>query len=272
MDLSKKKIVIAGCGQNIQPYISRVFKNIYTIARLFADYKIVIFENDSTDQTLEILNSYAKKDSNMTLLSERNIPVPKYFRACSIAYCRNRLLEKINASFMDYDFMVMIDLDDVCAMPIQIHHFKNIFKTKMWDSVSFNREQYYDKWALRTPPFIKNCWNFARRAECIRYINQLDHHIVHLLKRNKMIPVFSASNGFAIYKIDKIKGCKYDGQNKERRLGNRVRHWEDCEHVAFHRDMMEKNNARHFISSLILFPHASTLASPPAPRRPHRFI
>ena len=33
---------------------------------------------------------------------------------------------------------------------------------------------------------------------------------------------------------------------------------QDCEHVSFHRAMMEKNNARHFISSLILFPQAPT--------------
>ena len=250
---STKKIVIAGCGQNIQPYIQQVFKNIYTISALFADYKIIIFENDSTDQTLEILNSYAKKDSNITLLSERNIPVPRYLHPCRIAYCRNRLLEKINASFMDYDFMVMVDLDDVCATPIQIHHFKNIFKNKAWDSVSFNREHYYDKWALRYPRFVKNCWNFASRAECVHYITQLGHHIVHLLKNNDMVPVFSAFNGFAIYKMDKIKHCKYDGRNKERRLGNRARHWEDCEHVAFHCDMIKKNGARHFISSAILF-------------------
>ena len=256
MDLSKKKIVIAGCGQNIRPYIQRVFKNIYTIARLFNDYKIIIFENDSIDNTLEILNAYDKKDPNMILLTERNIPVPTYLHPCRIAYCRNRLLEKINNSFADYDFMVMLDLDDVCVAPIQIHHFKNIFKNKVWDSVSFNRDKYYDKWALRYPPFMKSCWNFARRAECHRYTMKLEHHIIHLLKNNDMVPVLSAFNGFAIYKIDKIKGCIYDGRNKERPLGNRTRHMQDCEHVAFHRAMMEKNNARHFISSLILFSHS----------------
>ena len=107
MDLSKKKIVIAGCGQNIRPYIQRVFKNIYTIARLFNDYKIVIFENDSIDNTLEILNAYDKKDPNMILLTERNIPVPTYLHPCRIAYCRNRLLEKIN----NYLKSVSIDVE-----------------------------------------------------------------------------------------------------------------------------------------------------------------
>ena len=43
------------------------------------------------------------------------------------------------------------------------------------------------------------------------------------------------------------------GEIKSVALGNRARHWEDCEHVAFHHDMMKKNAARHFISSAILF-------------------
>lgn len=258
MDLSKKKIVIAGCGQNIQSYIHTVFKNIYTIARLFADYKIVIFENGSTDQTLEILNAYEKKDSNIILLTERNIPVPHYLHPPRVAYCRNRLLEKIDASFSHFDYLIMMDLDDICATPIQIEHFKNIFKNTVWDSVSFNRKKYYDIWALRYPPFVKNCWNFARREQCLHYITQLGHHIVHLLKNNNMMPVFSAFNGFAIYKMDKIANCKYDGMNKERLMGNLARNITDCEHVAFHYDMMKKYDARHFISSLVLFPHIST--------------
>ena len=76
MDLSKKTVVIAGCGKNIQSYIDDVFNNIYRIEVLFWDYKIVLFENDSTDKTLEMLSQRATIDPNITLIIEKDIPIP----------------------------------------------------------------------------------------------------------------------------------------------------------------------------------------------------
>ena len=170
MDLSKKTVVIAGCGKNIQPYIDDVFNNIYRIAGLFWDYKIVLFENDSTDKTLEMLSQRATIDPNITLIIEKDIPIPVGgLGAIRIAYCRNKLLQKIDASFTDYDYMIMMDLDDSCASPMNIDTFTTIFENKEWGSVSFNRAWYYDLWALRYPYFTKNWMNFELRTSAMIY-------------------------------------------------------------------------------------------------------
>ena len=253
MDLSKKTVVIAGCGKNIQPYIDDVFNNIYRIAGLFWDYKIVLFENDSTDKTLEMLSQRATIDPNITLIIEKDIPIPVHFHPSRIAYGRNKLLQKIDASFADYDYMIMMDLDDVCASPMNIDTFTTIFKNKEWDSVSFNRASYYDMWALRYPYFTKNCWNFPRQQSCDIYIRTHQHHVTTLLKKRSMLRVYSAFGGFAIYKMKKIKNCTYNGENKEQPAGNWSRHTQDCEHIAFHVDMIKKHHTQHFISSSILF-------------------
>ena len=253
MDLSKKTVVIAGCGKNIQPYIDDVFNNIYRIASLFWDYKIVLFENDSTDKTLEMLSQRATIDPNITLIIEKDVPIPVHFQPSRIAYCRNKLLQKIDASFTDYDYMIMMDLDDVCASPMSMDTFTTIFKNKEWDSVSFNRASYYDMWALRYPYFTKNPWNFPRQQSCDIYIRAHQHHVTTLLKKRSMLRVYSAFGGFAIYKMKKIKNCTYDGKNREKPAGNRSRHMQDCEHIAFHVDMIKKHHAQHFISSSILF-------------------
>ena len=84
-NLSHKKLIIAGCAQNIQPYIHKVFQNIYKMTRLFKDYKIIIFENGSTDKTVEILTNYKNKDSNIDFLSVYEIPI--FTSLSTLAYC-----------------------------------------------------------------------------------------------------------------------------------------------------------------------------------------
>ena len=68
-----------------------------------------------------------------------------------------------------------------------------------------------------------------------------------------MLHVVSAFGGFAIYKMKKIKHCAYDGKNREKPKTTAVWNAQDCEHIAFHVDMMIKHDAPHFISSSILF-------------------
>ena len=90
--------------------------------------------------------------------------------------------------------------------------------------------------------------------------------MVKRLKKKSMIPVLSAFGGCAIYKMPKIKNCWYDAQNRDKST-SRIYYIEDCEHVSFHRQMKERNNAQIFISSSILFP-----SSPPSqhPQSQHR--
>ena len=249
-----KKIVIAGCAQTIAPYIASIFKNMYMITKLFKEYKIIIFENNSTDDTHQLLSHYQKKDSNCILLSEKKLPIPSRFHAHRVAYCRNKLLERIHESFGEYDYMVMMDMDDVCASLLQIVHFKNIFKNSTWDAVSFNKSPYYDLWALRYTPFHHNFRNLSNNPKRYNYYRHcLEEDIAKRLKKKSMISVLSAFGGFAIYKIPKIKNCKYDARNRDIFI-SRIYYAEDCEHVAFHHQMREKNDARIFLSSSILFP------------------
>ena len=253
--IQKSRLVIAGCAQNTDKYLKSVFDNIYKITPFFLEYKIILFENDSQDNTYYTLKKYAEGDSNIVMVSEKNIPIRKNLHPQRVAYCRNRLLSNITRYCPDYDYLVMIDMDDVCAHPINIGNFLNVFNNPIWDAVSFNRSVYYDIWALRFGAFTRNCWNLQTYKECARYITQIRQQIENKLKYVAMFPVESAFGGFAIYKIDKIKNCVYDGRNRERIRG--LRHLEDCEHVEFHKQMREKNNAQIYICSKKLFDYPS---------------
>lgn len=58
------RIIFSGCARNIEPYIEDSIKAMYTLIQQLplADYRIIIYHNDSVDNTLSILQKYAAKD------------------------------------------------------------------------------------------------------------------------------------------------------------------------------------------------------------------
>ena len=132
--------------------------------------------------------------------------------------------------------------------------FMNVMKeSDKWDSLSFNREMYYDIWALRYSRFDANVWAFGLDSFALVKIIRRDISSI-LEESRKMgqpyVPVLSAFNGLAIYKLDKTLNCEYSALCIEFRTPCRDG---DCEHVAFHRCMREKHQARIVIHADYLF-------------------
>lgn len=314
--LKEKSVVIGGCAKNVGKYIPDVFENIKKICKLFGKYKIIIYENDSTDNTLQqlmqlknnisyyyhgdparnnffweypttmrlqntswdvhdvhdycnnntyvdtndrniksyICNGHSKQKLNgdnnfnpddITIISETNVNQKYHGRTVVLAHARNVIVNTVLEKYDDYNYFINLDLDDVCSNPINLDNFISIFDIQEWDAITFNREGYYDIWALRHKS-CTNCWN---HPENINYVIEKRKEIIDLLNKSNLVHVYSAGNGFVLYKINKIKNCSYDGINKEEpRLISL-----DCEHVNFHKEMIEKNNANIYISSLKLF-------------------
>ena len=59
---------ICGPVKNCASYLSKIFDNIEKIGSLFNDYKIVIYYDESSDNTLDILKSYQEKNSKLFFL------------------------------------------------------------------------------------------------------------------------------------------------------------------------------------------------------------
>lgn len=169
-----------------------------------------------------------------------------------------------------------MDSDDVCSQPINLEILQKHLKNQnQWDSLSFNKKNYYDIWALQYEPYIHHCWSLGNRSESIvchirdDIINKLKN-----LKEDEYFEVYLAFNGFAIYKLNKFINCKYDGITQkyfdDNKIANmidylnnlnisNIKKWEilfdfkeNCEHIGFHMDS-RKNDARIMISKDILF-------------------
>lgn len=53
--MSKYNVIFGGVCRNVQQYVSKVLDNIEKCGKKFAKFQVVIYENDSNDDTVEIL-------------------------------------------------------------------------------------------------------------------------------------------------------------------------------------------------------------------------
>ena len=261
------KVVISGCVRNVADYLPKVFDNIDKLRASFKECKILFFENDSTDKTLALLQDYQKKYPQEVIIISSNLqeldhPLSSKSNTLRLAYARNVILAMTQKYFANYDLLLNMDPDDICSPPIDMEVLLESLQTPNWDAISYLRvgansvlqkgrdNCYYDLWALHMPGFEENCHQVGKRADNRLYMGKLYDHLMESIKEGKPVPVISAFNGLAIYKIPSIVGCTYKGCDSKTEA-KKGKHTKLCEHVPFHRDMLAKHQA-----SIVIYPKA----------------
>lgn len=249
---SNKKIVFAGICRNVGDTLALNIERIIRTASQFKDSHIFLYENDSTDNTVEILNYYKNK-INLAFLSEKrddsnyrqditNGVDPWHFNRCKIlANCRNFYLKYALAGFFDYDYLCVLDLDIKGG----------------WSYTGFNHGIYTlesdDKYACVSSYGVISEPDNAKKLEEIdieeyimydslafRPLNTVGGiHILDTPLFNKMsfyrgedpIEVISNFGGMAIYKLPLLEHKKYGAKQ-----------WNegevDPDHVILHRQLI----------------------------------
>jgi hypothetical protein len=257
------KVILVGCTKNSGSYIYEHLTRLNQMAIFFTKFNIVIYENDSTDNTVEQLNLFKSNNSNFNFISETNV-VEKYIqnkhinlRVQIIAHGRNCLLHIVNSLYTNYDYMLMIDLDTVLNNfdPNNIHKIFS-YDVNLWDVLTANcNGPYYDIWALRITqniwqndihgkiwnnPIIHDCW--AQQVMNMSFKDCVKSYQKVIPMNSSLIKTDSSFGGAGIYRINKIKDCYYNPfcYNHRNMLSGQ------CEHVSFHQDI-NKNGGRIFI-------------------------
>lgn len=256
-------IVVCGCTKNSGSYIANNLSKLYSIHHLFKEFHMVVYENDSTDNTVQILETFKKNNTLFDYISEKGIT--KKVRNKNrigpqiIGYGRNRLLEYVEKNYTDeIDYLLMVDLDTVMEN-FDKDQLKYIFKhdASSWDALFANCEgKYYDIFALRiykdiwipdihssiwNEPIYYDCWNIAEKTKNVQKFVRNNQVIIPTTA--PLIPVSSAFGGFGIYKYDIIKGIRYGCV-----INNEI----ICEHVYFHEQIRKKQNVNFFICPELL--------------------
>jgi hypothetical protein len=265
------KIVFAGVLQNASEHLPSVLKNIENISKLASEVGFIFIENDSVDSTKFDLNQWGKDQPNFHHLNLDGLNQVQY-RTLRLELARNTYLEfiKVNATLKNFDFLIVIDMDDIGTYPVDISSLQNALSFLDADTsraAVFANQQgsYYDMWALRSEKLCPtDVWE-----EVLDYVNAHNvsdeeafsqtfaKRIINFDVISAPIEVESAFGGLGVYKMQFIR------ENLNPYLGSKIKILQSggnelqvvrsqiCEHVHFHDGIRSQGDSLFILPGLI---------------------
>jgi len=189
------KIVIAGLIRDAEKRLPHLKYLIWSLGRLFKDFQVVFYENDSKDDTVAQLDQWEK-----TKCISEQLRVPSFGSVFTLkrmefmVQCRNRYLEYIDNNIQDIDYVIVLDTD---INDISINGVASSFGIPGWNCITSQGLDtvndviiYYDIAPLVIDGLIRN-------ATALLPIPMV------------VLKVESAFGGLAIYKYSDIRGKRY---------------------------------------------------------------
>ncbi len=265
--MAEQTVVITGLARNIAHNFEKIKKRIETTGSLFKEYIVLIFENDSHDETRKLLEAWAMENPRVKLLcvpeakdGKLNLPHMHSYGATSkkriekMSYFRNIYLAEVQKNYTHFDYMLAVDMDikgpwnndgfahtiahdnwDAVASLGLINQFGTVgFKLIMYDVLA--HVGYKEEFKLQVD-------DDDIYAMSVRY----NKTIANIKKGDPMMRVRSAFGGIAIYKISSLKNCSYKP----------IR----CEHIGLHEQMAAHGHNNIYLNpnQLILVGHQGNL-------------
>ncbi len=120
-----QKIMICGVCKNVAYRLPYSIKIMEKIGDLFSDYRVVVYQDNSSDQTSEILKNWSKKNTKVQAISEYiedsvlkklyvnwDSAAKGYFKPECIARARN-IVQNIAMSdqYQQFEYVIWMDMD-----------------------------------------------------------------------------------------------------------------------------------------------------------------
>ncbi|CAF3847368.1 unnamed protein product [Adineta steineri] len=249
VSFNRSFVVAMVCCRDVARFLPHFRQNIETILSIFKDYRLLLGESDSADDTLTYLNKWSSTNSKVLTYTYGNLTKTYSTRRSDrIAYCRNHLLNTIREKqwISQAQFLLILDAD-INANPIlSLDSFLTNFHYNLneWGAMTASQTiRYYDIWALRSTVVNYDCWKEISKYP--QYSNlaskiYIDVHTKPIPKDYNLIPVQSAFGGFAIYQTRYLTNCTYDSFDNESVYGK-------CEHVSFN-ECVNRNGGKIFVN------------------------
>ena len=205
-----KRAVLVGSAKDIANYVPHTVKQLQRVGNLFGDYRVVISEDGSGDNTAELFR---------VNLAERGdvIQSPEFAgdRLSRLAQARNVYLDHVKRKYNDWDYMIVFDLDFTCTLNLTTFE-EAIRLDSAWDaSLSFSIGDYWDWLAFQPPPNS----DLSRES----FLGLLT-----TLPDDQFIRVGSAFAITAMYKVPKLMDVRYGAEGML------------IDHVILHGQLREK--------------------------------
>jgi hypothetical protein len=257
-----KTMVICCLARNVAHVLPLAKLKLERIGDQFKDYRVVIFENDSSDSTRSDLIEWKREnhrihiiecntDPDETLdckLNERSlydVGCLSQERMHKMSRFRNMYLNYVKKNLIDFDFMMVYDID--ISGPVHVDGLLTSFASpNEWDVMCANglspipgtcglMYQYYDEVSLINPDENYEGLKHATMIDLItRYIDRV---FDRRYSGEELIPLKSAFGGYTIYKIPSMlhDDVLYLPEYK-------------CEHIYLHKKLADHGYGRLFIN------------------------
>ena len=253
----KLNVIIYGTIRDIEEHFFTSFSNLENIAKLFNKTVIIIFENDSSDNTRKKLIKWsqtADEGIEKHIILKDDLVSLYPLRAHRLAYCRNCIINYIydNNYHHTYHYAIHCDLDNR-FWSINYDSIATSFQYDInnWDVMTcVNKNKlYYDFWALRCEKTWFNINIFSCDTQGIDY-NTKTEGFENLLKNaTEPIETTSSFNGLGIYKLNKLICCRYNADYFCNICENvNIGCKEDNDHIGLHKQMVN-NDCKIFINN-----------------------
>lgn len=245
--LRNESVIVLACGRDVEKAFPLFRKNLYSILKLFKDYRILLGESDSKDKTLVSFQSWKAKDGKVHVHTYGHLSLTySKNRAHRIAYCRNDLLKaaRKNNWINNFKFLFVMDIDVNANSVLTVDNFLTNFEydTRDWAVMTASQTKlYYDIWAVKSETLNYDCWSILegiKHQEIARKL-YIYVHTKHIPREFGLIPVLSAFGGFGIYQTTFLNSCHYEAFDE--------RTEQKCEHIAFH-ECIIRNGGKIFIN------------------------
>lgn len=216
-------VIVCGIVRNAARGLKRNIPTINEICSRFKDFRVVVFENDSTDGTKDILKKWAEAYPDKVFCITENIDrsstIPKagdvagnpFFserRISKMAFYRNKYMEFIDESGLSADYLLVVDLDVYKIYPNAV--FSSFINCPEWDAVTaFGystspklRRRYHDTYIFQE-------WEKRGDVQTEAYMSQCAEKYGNLGPGDLWVRVAAAFGGLAIYRFDAVKGLRY---------------------------------------------------------------
>jgi hypothetical protein len=234
--MAGSRVVICGLARNIGRYLPLTIARIERLGRMFADYRVFLYENDSIDDTPAQLAQWTGRNRHVAVVSEvchkRQHPsVRSLERAADMAAYRDRCQHEVANRWPDFDHVCVVDTDlpDGWSYDGVAHSFGS----GEWDFVGSygiiyqrqrlipNKALHYDVWAFRPLGSFEPLDSRAGNDMSWR-------------RGDALLPVNSCFGGLGLYRMPAWLAARYQGG--------------DCEHVPLHREMRERGFSRLYLN------------------------
>ena len=233
--MAESTVVICGIARDVSKNIMATLARIERLGKMFLDYRVVIYENDSTDGTDVILKEWESQNYKVKIITEKLNAVKheqddSLGRMTDLAVYRNKYLDHILSKNIVPDYILVADLDLPGGWSYE--GICNSFGYDNWSVMGSNGLLYGLSETLTDEdgkPMMRRVYYDAHAFRRLGHPKPHRHSEINVIAYNRgeePFKVRSCFGGIGIYKSDVFKhGAKYAGP--------------ECEHVGLHNGLIE---------------------------------